>query len=663
MHEKALEIALELKDRVGEGTVYTNLGLDYYSLKEYLKAIEFHNKHLLIALELSDRIGECNAYGNLGAAYLSLKDYPQAFNCQTKSLNIALELKDSAKEGMIHLSLGSTYASLGNIHQAASCYHRALTIALNLNNTVEVGKAYINLGTVYDSLGAYDKAIEFHEKALAIALELKDVLGEWRAYCNLGRMDYLLGNYAQAEEYFRKGIHITSPLQQDVKRAQWQVTLFEEWSNLYLILEETLLRQNKTLDALEITDMRRARALSSLIRDKLSSQKREAPFLEQVSFTTMQKLSKKFNTAFITYSFIYPQEGPYIKVWIISPHQNSREPISLSLSFDSNTFKNISTLLKTFPYGLRPRVKRGEKATDAFKKHLSHWYELLITPLEPYLSQVKENQSLTFIPDKFLAHLPFGAFYHAATDQYLIEKYPISLAPSIKVLHLLDELSPSLSQGILLMGNPLTPHAQDNHLKFTEVEVREILAPLMNVPLNQVLTQENATTENFLKQAPQARIIHIACHGMIEENAQDHPDSNFDPHSVFKGLFKLTPDEAHPSGIFRSEEIASMSLKADLVFMSACHLGRGNLKREGSIGPIWSFLGSGAKSTIASYWPLPDSAVTVQMVEVFYRYLLGIGAPKLNKAEALQKAILLGMQKNRDNIEQWGSFFLSGLIA
>ncbi|MGR3973363.1 MAG: CHAT domain-containing protein, partial [Candidatus Rhabdochlamydia sp.] len=135
-----------------------------------------------------------------------------------------------------------------------------------------------------------------------------------------------------------------------------------------------------------------------------------------------------------------------------------------------------------------------------------------------------------------------------------------------------------------------------------------------------------------------------------------------DPHSVFEGLFKLAIDDNHPLGHLHAQEIASLSLKADLVFMSACHLGRGNLKQEGSIGPIWSFLGSGAKSTIASYWPLPDGHTTVKMVDTFYRHYLGIGTPKLNKAKALQQAVLMAMKTERDKPRQWGSFFLSGLI-
>ncbi|MGR3973107.1 MAG: CHAT domain-containing protein, partial [Candidatus Rhabdochlamydia sp.] len=135
-----------------------------------------------------------------------------------------------------------------------------------------------------------------------------------------------------------------------------------------------------------------------------------------------------------------------------------------------------------------------------------------------------------------------------------------------------------------------------------------------------------------------------------------------DPHSVFEGLFKLAIDDEHPLGHLHAADIATMTLKADLVFMSVCDSGRGNLTQEGSIGPVWSFLGAGARSTIASYWPISEGFVNIKIVETFYKHYLGIGAPKLNKAKALQQAVLMAMKTERNHPQQWANFFLSGLI-
>ncbi|KAM9994453.1 hypothetical protein ACTFIZ_012924 [Dictyostelium cf. discoideum] len=223
----------------------------------------------------------------------------------------------------------------------------------------------------------------------------------------------------------------------------------------------------------------------------------------------------------------------------------------------------------------------------------------LLVLFPPELTDFLNDCSFLTMTVWLLSHLPFGAFYNERQGKYLIENYSVS--PSIEVLLLLDGLSQNTSKEALLLGNPTT----------SEKELDEI--------------------------------VHITCHGV----AHQKPLEKIHPRSVFEGLFKLAVDEDHPLGHLHAEEIAKLSLKADLVFMSACHLGRGNLKEEGSINPIWSFLGAGVKSTIASYWPLPEGDTNVKMVEIF-KYYLGIDTHQLNEAKTLRKAVLMAMKTEWD---------------
>ncbi|CAM0117081.1 CHAT domain-containing protein [Rhabdochlamydiaceae symbiont of Dictyostelium giganteum] len=506
-------------------------------------------------------------------------------------------------------------------------------------------------------LGKSHKAISYYKKGLEIALELKDKTREGRVYCNLGNAYRDLREYLQAEECLWKSIKINVFLQHNAKKAQWQITLFEELVKPYIGLEKVSLLQEKKAQALEISDARRSRALSFLLSQKLSSKENQDFSSNLLSLEEIQKLAEKLSTTFVTYSLTqFNAEKPPIQVWIIS--SKGKMPQSISLPIPEDTFSKLDLIFKAFPYQLdAKRPTRGEKKPNQlFHEKLSVWYDLLINPLEGYLPSPNSEETLTFIPDGFLAHLPFGAFYNTKTNRYLIESYPISVAPSMQVLSLLDQLPKELSSQTLLMGNPTTPHEKDNHLEHAEREVKDIILPMMKSFENKLCIQKKATVESVFQHAPNARVIHIACHGVAEEKPQD------DPYSVFEGFFKLAPDMKHSRGELHAKEVNSLSLKADLVFMSACHLGRGNLQKEGSIGPIWSFLGAGAKSTVASYWPLPEGEMTVKMVETFYKHYLGIGTPKLDKAKALQRAILMAMKTERDNPRQWGSFFLSGFI-
>ena len=54
------------------------LGIAYYSLGDFRKAIEYHKRYLKISKEVGDRAGEGAAYCNLGVAYRNLGEFQKA---------------------------------------------------------------------------------------------------------------------------------------------------------------------------------------------------------------------------------------------------------------------------------------------------------------------------------------------------------------------------------------------------------------------------------------------------------------------------------------------------------------------------------------------------------------------------------------------------------
>jgi len=80
-----------------------------------------------------------------------------------------------------------------------------------------------------------------------------------------------------------------------------------------------------------------------------------------------------------------------------------------------------------------------------------------------------------------------------------------------------------------------------------------------------------------------------------------------------------------------------VQLTADLVVLSACQTGLGNLRQaEGSVGLQRAFLAKGARSVLVSLWSVDDRATRLLM-ERFYAHWLG-GASPVSKAEALRRA-------------------------
>ena len=211
-HKQDLSIAKELGDRAGEARAYGNLGIAYQSLGDFKQAVKYHNQHLSIAKELGDRAGEGDAYSNLGSAYRSLGDCQQAIKYHNQRLSIAKELGDRAGEGGAYGNLGSAYQGLSDFQQAVKYQNQHLSIAKEMGNRRGEGAAYGNLGLAYQSLGDFKQTVRYHNQHLSIAKELGDRAGEGGAYGNLGNAYQSLGDFKQAVKYHNQHLSIVKEL-------------------------------------------------------------------------------------------------------------------------------------------------------------------------------------------------------------------------------------------------------------------------------------------------------------------------------------------------------------------------------------------------------------------------------------------------------------------
>jgi tetratricopeptide (TPR) repeat protein len=458
-HEKALQIAQAFKNHDGEGKAYGGLGNAYHSLGEANKAIEYHKKHLHIAKASQNRTVEGRIYGSLGTVYRSLKEYDKAIECHKKDLEIAQDLRDKAGEGRAYGNLGNIYGRLEQYHRAIECHKKHLQIAKDLKDCSGKGTAYLNLGNVYSILEKYRKAIEYQEKSLQITQALGHPLGEATAFNNLGCTYEAFNDFQKSEENFRKSINIHSNLQHRLgDNHQWKISIFDEQSKPYFRLEQVFLKQNKIIEALEISNSRRSRALVSVLSKRLTPHEDKSLPCTLLTLQEMQLLAQKLKTTFVIYSlFSAGKRSEDTSVWII-PSKGEITRQSLLFHILPDDTKDPSKIFQTFPY-VPVRPQRGQSLDAAFNKKLSQWYESLIAPIELYLPQ-DPLQTLTIVPDEFLSQIPFAAF-RDKEGRYLIEKHPIAIAPSIKVLQLLDQYPQVFSNISLVIGNPTTPNPKD----------------------------------------------------------------------------------------------------------------------------------------------------------------------------------------------------------
>ena len=142
-----------------------------------------------------------------------------------------------------------------------------------------------------------------------------------------------------------------------------------------------------------------------------------------------------------------------------------------------------------------------------------------------------------------------------------------------------------------------------------------------------------AATERAIRSADLsgARIVALATHGLMAGEI----DGAAEPGLVFTPPGEAT---ATDDGLLTASEIAGLRLNAEWVILSACNTaaGDGSAGAPGLSGLAQAFFFAGARTLLASHWPVRDDVaarITVRTIEIQR------DAPALSRAEAFQRAM------------------------
>ncbi|NEZ55038.1 CHAT domain-containing protein, partial [Adonisia turfae] len=271
------------------------------------------------------------------------------------------------------------------------------------------------------------------------------------------------------------------------------------------------------------------------------------------------------------------------------------------------------------------------------RQHWQDLYQLLIEPMADLLPS-DPNARVVFVPQEQLFLVPFPAL-QAKDGSDLIEHHTILTAPAIQVLGLTsDSDNEAVASQPLVVGNPSPMPQRLQPLPHAGIEAHGI-ADLLSTS---ALIGEAATETAIKQQLSTASLIHLATHGFFNES------------NPLQGSLAFAPT-ANQDGFLTAEEILGQSLQADLVVLSACDTGRGQITGDGVIGLSRSFLAAGANNVMVSLWQVPDDATAQLMIE-FYRQ-----RQALDNAQALRQAMLATREQYKDPAA-WAAFTLIGAI-
>ena len=127
-----------------------------------------------------------------------------------------------------------------------------------------------------------------------------------------------------------------------------------------------------------------------------------------------------------------------------------------------------------------------------------------------------------------------------------------------------------------------------------------------------VYLKDQATKDHFITYSDNYQIIHLATHGKSNDQVGE----------LSFIAFSEIPDSTDGNNKLFVKDLYGMRLNADLVVLSACETGLGELRNgSGLVSIAQGFTYAGAKSLVTSLWRIYDHPNTVQFMETFYQYI------------------------------------------
>lgn len=666
--------------------IHFSLGFTYYWLNEYAEAIIQYQNSLKIVRDLKDTRSEAIVLGDLGEVYFYLGQYKLSIKHQEEALKKLEEIEDLEKleriedldlQGECLNSIGNGYSKLGEWKEARYFYRKALSIFEKIgddtgqgnaiggigvslaneknykeaidyfeknvhlfkkrdfepgNRLYNYGVTLNHLGQAYYSLGDYSKAIDYHQESLKVALELDDVFSQEKAHSNLAFCFYRLNRLEEAEDNLRVSIDLVESIRNKLgHNDEFKVSIFDQQTEPYQLLQVVLIAQEKIEQALEIAERSRARALAELLARRSELSDSESIVIESPSIDLIKRIATKQKATLVEYSLIQTFGlEPKLYIWVVSPDGLIKfETVDLTLTQSQRPLLLDLALETSKPLGIEERFLRQRNASKGTQlpqhlnfqeENMSQLYEYLVDKIAKYLPTLP-NSTIIFVPQGDLFLVPFSSLKNPRTNEYLIEKYNISITSSLQILDLTDgvpmdrRLGKSDTIEALIIGNPSVDLVgNSNSLPAAEAEAKAISFFFET----ETLIGEEATKTRILKKLPKAKLVHIAAHATLDYIGKSGipgailvaPENDREVNLTAEDLMKIFGDPNK-----------SPSLLAQLIVLSGCVTGLGRITGEGIIGLSRSFMAAGIPSLVASLWPVDDLATAFLMCK-FYEHLL-----------------------------------------
>jgi eukaryotic-like serine/threonine-protein kinase len=171
-----------------------------------LEALAEHGRAIEEAIVLGDRAGEGRGLMGLGVVHFATSQLEKAGPCWERALGIFRELGDSESEGRALGNFALLRHGQGRLDEARSLYEQAIALHRRIGDVRAEAKALSNLAGLYADLDQPEHASSLLRQVIEVHRRAGDRRFEGLALGNLAAMRLALGHIEEARELFERAI-------------------------------------------------------------------------------------------------------------------------------------------------------------------------------------------------------------------------------------------------------------------------------------------------------------------------------------------------------------------------------------------------------------------------------------------------------------------------
>jgi CHAT domain-containing protein/tetratricopeptide (TPR) repeat protein len=702
---QVLAIRRERSDREGEARVLSNIGLIYLTLGDAERASALLAEALHIRRTVGDRSGEISTLRNLALASNELGDHPRALVQASESLRLADAARLRPAAAATRSVRGGLLLSSGDHDSALVEYVAAAEVFRDIGDRRAEAAALIGQGRARLAAGDFARAETSAKSALDLVTSSGYLPLHAGAQVIIALAAFHSGRHDDASRAVRAALDAIESLRGRMGTPELKASYTATVRDAYeLAVELAVARDPSGATGLELAERVRARAFIELLDEPSLSEGRgggaHAVSLRSKFRELTAEVSARNNAAFegrhsADSSRVRAElDAVEVQLRLADPAFAAiRAPRSFEASRLGRLLDDDTTLLEYMigerqsflwvatnksirvhrlppRHALEPAVRR---VVDGWSRRvqggdLRAAAAELSRMLFPIGALVGARPRLAIVADGPLEYLPFSALPQAK-GRRLIHAHETVMLPSISSLETLRETLIARApapRALALIADPVFSRKDPRAPRCPTGACAEALGP----PLPRLVGSSSeaqavlalvpgdgyrafgtlATRAAVLGGALRGhQIVHFATHGLLESSR---------PRLSGLMLSRISSNGGVIEGLLSTNDVAALSIDADLVVLSACETALGReIRGEGVTGLTRGFMHAGARRVVGTIWRIPDRAG----METMQRFYSALMKERLPASAALRRAQLeMSKELRWADPFYWAAFTIHG---